>query len=255
MYEIIMTVVYGVLGWSALEGTKHGVKVFNERRPLTKLYPFKKGGKVWIVLSEISVHKEGEYFDKASPIDGVYSVDDLSDYLRTIGLSRQDFDTRFSSDLSPTRCEDNLILIGGYENNRVSKRFNDEYYKRRHFYQKDNKIIERGGNDREWGIKLDSDDKISKDYCLVTKIRNPFCPDNKESWVLAFEGVREYGTWGTVRSWNESIFAQFRQIDLKLKKGSTLEVVVAINVDHAHPYRQVEFGGIESAYLDGVMKK
>lgn len=258
-FEIVLGLVYGVLGWSAGEAWKHGVKFARERRPLKKLYPFERS-KVWIVLSEFKINKVGEFFDKVSPIDGVYSFDDLSDYLRKIGLSRLDYATYFASDMSDEEREENLILIGGYENNIVSRTMNEEHYKKRHFHLKNNKIIERGGDDRVWEIgpkQLDESGRIIKDFCLITKMPNPFCRDERKSWVVAFEGVREYGTWGAVRYWNEQIFSHFKQLKIRVKRSDTLEVVVAINVNQSNkaPSRRVEFGGIEAAYVNGVIKK
>lgn len=245
-------VLTAVLGGALLEGWRFAAKQVRERRPLTKLFPFDKSKKVWIVLSEVPAYEEGEFFNKASPIDGVYSFDDLSDYLRKIGLSRQQFDTRFSSDLTMPQCEDDLILIGGYENNNVSKMMNDLYRGKRSYFLENNMIKEGGRKRRSWGVVLDTNRRITKDYCLVTKIRNPFCPeDNRKSWILAFEGVRQFGTLGAVRHWNEKIFKEFRQVGLKVKRSDELEVVVEIDVDYQTGYPQVNWGGIVSAYLRG----
>lgn len=247
-----------LLAGGAIEGGRHLKKILKERRPLTKLFPFDKQQQVWIVLSQVPADEPGEFFNQASPIDGVYSFDDISDNLRKIGLTRQRFATRFSSDLTSINCEDNLILIGGYENNRVSEKLNDKTHrKKRHFYLENNMILERGGKDRAWGVGLDSQGRISEDFCLVTKIENPFCTSPKKSWILAFEGVREYGTWGAVRHWNEGIFKEFKHLDIKAKRNDTLEIVIAIKVnqDNDNPFQQIEFGGIKSAYVNEAMKK
>ncbi|HKS29634.1 MAG TPA: hypothetical protein VJS44_17530 [Pyrinomonadaceae bacterium] len=261
LLKAILALLGAILGAVFSYLYKRVTRLVKENRPLSKLYPFDRKSKVWIVLSEFEIKKEGEFFDKVSPIDGVYSFDDLADYLRKIGLSRQHFDTCFSSDLTDRYCEDNLILIGGYENNKVSKRMNDEHYKKRHFMIRGNKIMERGGEERIWDIgpeQLDEKGRIKKDFCLVTKMPNPFCADDDQrSWVVAFEGVREYGTWGAVRYWNEKIFDRFDEIGLKPKRGQKFELVVSINVnqDNDNLARRVEFGSIEAAYLEGEMKK
>jgi hypothetical protein len=252
----ILTVL---LAGGAIEGWRYAWKLIKERRPLTKLFPFDKNQQVWIALSQVPADEPGEFFDKASPIDGVYSFDDLSDNLRKIGLTRQHFATRFSSDLTSSNCEDNLILIGGYENNKISEKLNAKIYRqKRHFYLENNTIKERGGEDRTWGVVLDSKRRISVDYCLVSKIENPFCTSpKKKSWILAFEGVREYGTWGAVRHWNESLFKEFKHLGLNAKRNDKLEMVIAIKVnqDNDNPFQQIEFGGIKSAYLNEAVKK
>lgn len=251
-------IITALLSIGTIEGGRHLLKLHKERRPLTKLFPFDKSKQVWIALSQVPANEPGEFFDQASPIDGVYSFDDLSDNLRKIGLTRQHFATRFSSDLSSSNCEDGLILIGGYENNKVSEKLNEKSYRqKRHFYLENNMIIERAGKERSWGVGLDKQGRISEDFCLVTKIENPFCTSPKKSWILAFEGVREYGTWGAVRHWNENIFKEFKHLDFKAKRSDTLEMVIAIKVnqDNDNPFQQIEFGGIKSAYVNEAMKK
>jgi hypothetical protein len=250
IFEIGMDVLYGLVGFSVLEGGKHGAKFVKERRPLKKLYPFNRKSQIWIVLSEFKIprsiiEEKGEFFDKTSPIDGVYSFDDISDYLRRIGLSRKHFDTCFGSDLAATELKNNLILIGGYENNTVSKKMNvSAYREKRHFYLENNMIIEKAekpengeGEEprkpeepRKWEIVPDenSPERVGTDFCLITKMRNPFYA-GAGSWVVAFEGVREFGTWGAVRCWNEAIF---KKLGFRVTKSDKLEVVLAIKVNY-----------------------
>ena len=251
--------VTALVGGGAVAGGKRGIELIKERRPLKKLFPFDKKKKVWIVLSEVPAKEPGEFFNKASPIDGVYSFGYLSDNLQKIGLSRQQFDVRFSSeffsgDKELDYCKDHLILIGGYENNSVSKRWNDRFSRDRRFYLEDNRIKEwSGGGKTSWGVKVDpaNPKRIVQDYCLVTKMRNPFCPEEtRDSWILAFEGVREFGTLGGVKYWNKEML---KYLDFKVHRDDKLEVVLEINVDYSSGVPEVKLSknSIKCAYLKG----
>lgn len=252
MIEALWTIFWGLAGWATVEVVRIGVSTAHTRRPLCTLYPFAKSRKIWIVLSELPIHKEDEFFNKASPIDGVYSFDDLSDYLRHIGRSRLHYDTRFSSDLIPAMYGDDLILIGGYENNNISRIMNEVHREKRSFYMENNVIFERGRRQRSWEISLDDRSRISLDHCLVTKMHNPFSPgQGAQSWVVAFEGVRQFGTLGAVRYWNKQIIKQLGSISAK----DNIEAVIAIKVAYVADDFQVENMGIEALYINGNEKK
>ncbi|MBV1889729.1 MAG: hypothetical protein KUG54_01750 [Gammaproteobacteria bacterium] len=252
-FEIGSAVVSGVVGMGMLEMLRMTYRAYGDAKPLKKLYPFTDNKRVWIVLSEVDAKEDGEYFNKASPIDGVYTFDDLSDYMRRIGLARVDFDTRFSSDLSDQQYEDHLVLIGGYENNRVSNQLRLEHGDKRSFCLENNCIIEGGRKKRSWGVSLDDNGRIIKDYCLVTKINNPFSNNfTHKSWILAFEGVRQFGTIGAVNHWNPQIMKSFRRLDYKPKVDDTIEAVLELNVQYNGGQPQVLWSEIKALYVNGA---
>jgi hypothetical protein len=254
--------VTALIGGGAVAGGRRVIDLIKERRPLKKLFPFDKKHKVWIVLSEVPAQEEGEFFNKASPIDGVYSFGYLSDNLQKIGLSRQQFDVRFSSeffsgDKELDHCKHHLILIGGYENNFVSKRINARFRDERSFYLENNQIKEWRGGKNSWGVKVDpaNPKHIIKDYCLVTKMRNWFCPtEARDSWVLSFEGVREFGTLGAVKYWNKHML---KRLGFRVQKDDELEMVMEIDVDYSSGTPEVKLpaDSIKSAYWKGSKVK
>lgn len=232
MFEILVAILTGVASTGIWEGGKIAVSFKNLISPLKSLYCLDPSRKVWIILSEVKSNDPTEFYKYVSPIDGVYSFGNLADYLRVMNVSRDRYDVRFPSEIARDMSSDNLILLGGYENNPYSAGLNNKHGRK--FMFEDNTIRDLQDN-RRWAAELDGDKRIRKDYCLITRMSNPYDQSALKtgpSSVVLFEGVRHFGTIGGVRFANSALTSKLRTNGFSVKKGKTLEIVVAFEIHY-----------------------
>jgi hypothetical protein len=242
----------GVAGNGAYDGFKRVAQWRNMRAPLRKFYAFNRRQRTWIILSGIPSKDPTEFFSHSSPIDGVYSYGDLSNYFSGMRFARAEYDTRFAADLGSDSYKDNLILIGGYEHNQLANNLNKN--KGRSFYFENNTIIERVGG-RRWAASINATGHVETDYCLITRMSNPYMQSTgalKPTLLVAFEGVRHFGTIGGVRYADERIPKTLREIKFSVTDNSAIELVVEFDVLYPSPSAfSISSGKLVAGYENG----
>ena len=249
---LMYTLATGAAGSGIYEGIRSAFAYRSTRRPLRQFYAFHRKSRTWIVLSGVRSPDKNEFFEFSSPIDGVYSYDALSEYLSNMNFKRDTYGVRFAGDLGRDMYADNLILIGGYEHNPISQALNGNH--NRSFSFSNNTIVEKQGDKRNWEAALDvSSKRIVKDYCLITRLSNPYCTrdDGTTTTIVAFEGVRHFGTVGGVRFANERFIKALRKNGFYAPKDAMIEVVIEFDVQYPPGTFSITKGTMTTGYENG----
>lgn len=168
---------------------------------LSSLFRLRRLAKVWGENGKVSIFSGSK---KLSDQDGIYirsgdfnATTELFGFLKSV-IRKIDaeilyFETAGTFSFSH---DSNMILIGGPNNNEITKRVIDELRKANlvpftfgnYFFQFD------GVNKFE--LETTSDGQIIKDYAIVLKRKNPF---NINKYVMVIFGLKSFGTLAATR--------------------------------------------------------
>lgn len=245
--DIIYTVITGAAGSGLWASSVHAANYRQKKQPLSKLYKPNYDKPTWIVLSAVGNTDNSEYYKYLTPIDGVLSYSFILKYFSLMGFQKT-IDARFPREINNDANKDNLILIGGYENNEASAAHNKS--NGRHFFLENNEIRDISSL---ISLKADVNEKnnVIKDYCLVTRMKNPAANNDSYSALVAFEGVRHYGTIGGVRDFNETIYSKLVKMGSDPFDASIIEVILEYNIHYMPSSFSISDGKIISYYADG----
>ena len=124
--------------------------------------------------------------------------------------------------------EDDLLLLGGPKNNQITKLFFEKF----DFYNllnqaEDGSIYWQKKNIVYKGETRNG--KVTKDYGLVIKMKNPFASTANTKLIL-FSGCHTYGTIAAAKYFCESV-----QKQIHLKKDENVAVLVSCDVVDGYP--------------------
>ncbi|EKE05302.1 MAG: hypothetical protein ACD_19C00364G0003 [uncultured bacterium] len=148
-----------------------------------------------------------------------------------VNLVRMSSKESFSNE----RLQNNLIIIGGSTYNRVSKLFSEKCNSGWKIISDDNLKEITDGNysytfrDNGEIFKAEKDfesNRITLDYGLITKFKNPF---NIESTVIFIDGLHTYGLIGAAKAMSPSVIKKYQKIFNHFRDDS-FQILVKCNV-------------------------
>ena len=216
------------------------------RRPIGRLLRRNSKRSVLVIQSAVRSADKTEYFKYLVTPDCVTGYYHLHERLRDVGYSSEQIFVRFPAELTPDGLSSHdIVLIGGYENNQISADMNSD---NQAVYLENNKIYVRG-KQIPYDIALVGG-SVRKDYCLISRRPNPFASGLSDSWIVAFEGIRHYGTEAGIRfltahNMRDAIFAQARA-------ASEVYIVISCGVTHvtdsSYSLKEIK---VEYVWIDG----
>lgn len=198
--------------------------------PSKKLWDFAEPDKVLICVATIKTNT-GEYIRPSTGIGEVralaYIIASLS-----IGYKKINFKKILLSEEGLRHdIEDDIILLGGPKNNQITKLFFEKIKDLNLLYQDEDGTITINKNTvQKVAIK---DNKVSKDYGLIVKMKNPFASTHKNTKLFLFSGHHTYGLIAATKYFCESIY---KDKEIKLKRKDNIAVLVSCDVCDGYPF-------------------
>lgn len=225
MDPITIAIGTGLASTALWEGGKFGWQTFRVESPLRRFYRFPKKRRVIIVQSAIKNPDPKEFYRYLAAPDSVEGYKTIWNHLREISHPADQSFLKFAPEVSGEDLKCDLILIGGYENNSISELLNR---RDRPIFLRDNKIHVRDDPSLVWNVTTNSAGKIVRDYCLITRVQNPWAADGASRELVSFEGVRHFGTQAGVEFVTPAVM---RRKPLSKSKKGDLYIVVSCVVD------------------------
>ena len=169
------------------------------------------------------------------PSTGIGQLKAITHIVTSLNKAYKNFDYKnilFSEETIKQDIENDIILLGGPKNNKITELFfkNFDYYNlvlqdgeedSAIYWQKTNKIyrgtIENG--------------KVRKDFGIIIKMNNLFSTD-KNTKILLFSGCHTYGTIAAAR-----YFCDYLHKDLKWKKKKNYILLLSCDVIDDYPVK------------------
>ncbi len=195
--------------------------------PAKRLWGYLISDKI-IICTATTKADTGEYLRPSTGIGQVralaFVITSLNKAYRKVNFKR----ILLSEEEIRHNIEDDLLLLGGPKNNQITKLFFEkfDFYNLLNqaedgsiYWQKTNKIFK--GETKN--------NKVTKDYGLVIKMKNPFSSSANTKLIL-FSGCHTFGTIAAAKYFCENIQKQIR-----LKKDENIAVLVSCDVIDGYP--------------------
>ena len=206
MQDIFVNIVSDVI-WAILGGILFYLfKNLFQIVPLRRLWRIRDHQNFTICVSTSSLVDTGQY---ERPSTGIGQLRGLA--IITSSLSKAySINARnvlLSADQLKEHIEGDLILLGGPENNRITRSFLDKINEMSLIDQAENVIYWKCSSDPEVFKPVVLNNKVIKDYGMVIRMYNPFSQSKNTLYLLA--GTHTYGTIAAARFLTENMYSEY----------------------------------------------
>ena len=202
MQDLLINLVANFIWVLIGSGAIYAYRLFFQVLPTKRLWQLHDPNNLMICISTSALVDTGEYY---RPTTGIGQVRGLT--IITSSLNRaykiQVKNVLLSEDQILDRLENDIILLGGPENNRITNKFLDKIRELSIIDQKDNTIYWKVSTKEEIFKPTIIDRKIIRDYGMIIRMKNPFSPTNSTICLLA--GTHTYGTIAATRFFTENL--------------------------------------------------
>lgn len=167
-------------------------RILLERRPATRLLRLNLDRPIWIVIAAGRDRDGNEMTDLVFPTEAK-AASELESFLRTL---KPDVKVRIAvSGTTPADAlRDNLIVIGGPENNAIARKIADAITGTSSHRFEDYTLVAPDGSRFDAEVR---DGRITHDFALVYLGENPFSKNGTLIWIA---GCRTYGCLAGARA-------------------------------------------------------
>lgn len=231
MQDILTNLAANLIWFLIGGGAISAYRFFFQVLPTKRLWQLRDPSKAVICISTSSVVDTGKY---NRPTVGIGQVRGLT--IISSSLSRsyniQVKNILLSEDQVLDRIENDVILVGGPEHNRLTRRFLDRLSGSGLAIadQVDNVIYWKKTPEEEVFTPVTIDQRVERDYGLIIRMANPFA--SSDTTVCLFSGTHTYGTIAAARFFTETL--QREQIGIKPPRRN-LAIVISCDVVDGWP--------------------
>lgn len=227
--ELLGNFAWALLGIAAV----YTYRLVFSIRPTKRLWRLKESKKLVICVSTSTWIETEKYSYSAVPATGIGQVRALALIVTSLNKVYKNLNLRdvlLSEEKIQTKIENDVILLGGPENNKITREFLDEIQRLSIVDQANQVITWKVGENEERFMPYIENGEIKRDYGLIIRMENPL--SSLKRAIFLFSGTTTWGTIAAARFFTEKMYKSAIG-GLKIRKN--LALIVSCKVKDGWP--------------------